>query len=209
MFFFVILGSGLCRWVHLQNLWHCLSCSVQSPLSMNLAVEKKSRLSQESGFKPRTTGWEARTLPLCYAAPPPKSVFFIDPDAAVPSEAWPVLGSATSWTSHLLRPCHLIHQLPSLMSLGQEPVDQYQVGFKAGLSSFNFFTPIPHTYTGSSLDGMARNFYYFYLHGYARTRNLRWLDPFYSFLLIPEERRKTFGLKWNPTQVLLPCKRPL
>ena len=33
-----------------------------------------------------------------------------------------------------------------------------------------------------------------YLHGYARSRNLSCLDPVYSYLLIPEERRKTFDL---------------
>ena len=37
----------------------------------------------------------------------------------------------------------------------------------------------------------------------------RCLDPFYSYLLIPEERRKTFGLSWNQTQVLLLHKQPL
>ena len=37
----------------------------------------------------------------------------------------------------------------------------------------------------------------FYLHGYARSLNLSFLDPFYSDLLVPEERRKKFGLSWN------------
>ena len=56
--------------------------------------------------------------------------------------------------------------------------------------------------------GMASN-YYFYLHGYTRSGNLSCPDPFCSYLLIPEERRKTFGLRWNQTQVLLLHKRPL
>ena len=59
-------------------------------------------------------------------------------------------------------------------------------------------------------DGMARNYYYyFHVDGYARAHILC-LDPFYSYLLIPEEK-KTFGLSWNQTQVLLlhVHKRPL
>ena len=73
-----------------------------------------------------------------------------------------------------------------------------------------FFTPIPCTYTSLPLDGMARNYYLFiFLHGYAKACNSSCLDPFNSYLLIPEERRKTFGLSWNRTQVLLLCKRPL
>ena len=53
-----------------------------------------------------------------------------------------------------------------------------------------FFTPKPCAYTSSPLDGMARNciILFFYLHEYARSRNLLCLDPFYSNLLIPEER---------------------
>ena len=35
---------------------------------------------------------------------------------------------------------------------------------------------------------MARN-----LHGHARSRNLSWLDPFYSYLLIPEERKNIWS----------------
>ena len=50
---------------------------------------------------------------------------------------------------------------------------------------------------------------FFFLHGYARACNSSCLDPFNSYLLIPEERRKTFGLSWNRTQVLLLCKWPL
>ena len=66
-----------------------------------------------------------------------------------------------------------------------------------------FFTPIPCTYTSLPLDGI------FFLHGYARACNSSCLGPFNSYLLIPEERRKTFGLCWNRTQVLLLHKRPL
>ena len=74
-----------------------------------------------------------------------------------------------------------------------------------------FFTPIPCTYTSLPLDGMARNYYYyyFYIHGYARSRNLSYLDPFNSYLLLPEERKNHFGQSWNQTQVLLLHKRPL
>ena len=72
-----------------------------------------------------------------------------------------------------------------------------------------FFTPILCVYTSSPLDGMAKNYYYSYLHGYARSRNLSGLDSFYSYLLIREERRETFGLSWNQTHVLLLHKRPI
>ena len=63
-----------------------------------------------------------------------------------------------------------------------------------------FFSPIPCTYSSSPLDGMARNCnYYFYLHGYARSRYLSCLDPFYSYLLIPEERKTIWSeLELNP-----------
>ena len=50
------------------------------------------------------------------------------------------------------------------------------------------FTPIPCTYTSLPLDSMAKNYFYF-LHGYARSCNLSCLDPFYSYHLIPEERK--------------------
>ena len=52
-------------------------------------------------------------------------------------------------------------------------------------------------------------YYYFFLLGYARSCNLSYLDPFNSYLLIREERKKPFGLSWNRTQVLLLHKRPL
>ena len=71
-----------------------------------------------------------------------------------------------------------------------------------------FFTTIPCTYNSSQIDGMDRN-YTFYLHCYAKAHNLSCLDPFYSYLLIPEERGKTFSLSWNWTQVLLLHERPL
>ena len=70
-----------------------------------------------------------------------------------------------------------------------------------------FFTPISCTYTSSLLDCMAKNCNH--VDGYARSYNLSCLDPFNSYLLIPEERRKTFGLSWNQTQVLLLHKRQL
>ena len=39
----------------------------------------------------------------------------------------------------------------------------------------------------------------FYLHGYARSCNLSCLDPFYSYLLIPEEKKNIWSeLKSNP-----------
>ena len=65
-----------------------------------------------------------------------------------------------------------------------------------------FFTPIPCTYTSSLLDGMARNFYYYYYFnrpGYARSCNLSCLDPFHSYLLIPEEKKNILSeLELNP-----------
>ena len=62
----------------------------------------------------------------------------------------------------------------------------------------SFFTPIPCTYSSLPLDGMARN-YYFYLHGYARSRNLSCLDPFSSNLLIPKEKKNIWSeLESNP-----------
>ena len=50
-----------------------------------------------------------------------------------------------------------------------------------------FFSPITCTYTSLPLDGMAR---IFFLHGCARACKSSCLDPFNSYLLIPEERRK-------------------
>ena len=56
----------------------------------------------------------------------------------------------------------------------------------------------PCTYTSLPLNGMARNVF-FYLHGYARSRNLLCLDPFYSYLLIPEKRKTIWSeLELNP-----------
>ena len=54
-------------------------------------------------------------------------------------------------------------------------------------------TPIPCTYTCSPLDGMARNYFYYYLHGYARSCNFLCLDPFCSYLLIPEEKENIWS----------------
>ena len=73
-----------------------------------------------------------------------------------------------------------------------------------GLQRF-FFTPIPCTYTSSPLDGRAGNYYFFSTW----IRKSIAIHPFNSYLLIPEERRKTIGLSWNRTQVLLLHKRPL
>ena len=64
----------------------------------------------------------------------------------------------------------------------------------------SFFTPIPCTYTSSPPDGTARN-YYFYLHWYARSRNLSCLDPFCSFLLICEDKKNIWSeLELNPIE---------
>ena len=52
-----------------------------------------------------------------------------------------------------------------------------------------FFTPIPCSYTSLPLDGVARNYFFFLLYGYARSCNWSCLDPFISYLLCP--RRKT------------------
>ena len=66
---------------------------------------------------------------------------------------------------------------------------------------FFFLLPYLALLLVSPLDGMARNYYYYYyfhLDGYARAHILC-LDPFYSYLLIPEEK-KTFWseLESNP-----------
>ena len=63
-----------------------------------------------------------------------------------------------------------------------------------------FLLPYLACYTTSPLDGMARNYYYyFYLHGYARSRNLSCLDQFNTYLLIPEERKNIWSeLEPNP-----------
>ena len=67
---------------------------------------------------------------------------------------------------------------------------------------FFFLLPYLALLLVSPLDGMARNYYYyFHLDGYARAHILC-LDPFYSYLLIPEEK-KIFGLSWNQNQVPL------
>ena len=51
-----------------------------------------------------------------------------------------------------------------------------------------FFAPIPRTYTSLTLDGTARNFLFFiYMDTQDRTI-LSCLDPFFSYLLIPEKR---------------------
>ena len=44
----------------------------------------------------------------------------------------------------------------------------------------SFFTPIPRYYPSLLLDGAARNYLSFYLHGYARSGHLSCLDPFIS-----------------------------
>ena len=69
-----------------------------------------------------------------------------------------------------------------------------------------FFTPIPCTYTSSPLDGMARNFL---IHMDTQDHVIRhvWIH-FIPTSLYPR-RRKTFGLSWNRTQVLLLHMQPL
>ena len=67
-----------------------------------------------------------------------------------------------------------------------------------------FFYSIPCTYTSSPLDGMARNYIiirllFVYLNGYARSHILLCLDPFCSYLLMPEERKNIKSvLELNP-----------
>ena len=53
------------------------------------------------------------------------------------------------------------------------------------------FTPIPCTYNSSPLDGMARNYF-----SSRRARNSSCLDPFYSYLLIPKEKKNI----WRATK---------
>ena len=51
---------------------------------------------------------------------------------------------------------------------------------------------------------MARLGIIFNLHGYAQARNFAVSKSIPTpLVLIPEERRKTFGLSWNRTQVVL------
>ena len=64
------------------------------------------------------------------------------------------------------------------------------------------FFPIPCTYTSLPLDGMAKIYFYF-LHGYARSCNLSCLGPFFSHLLIPEERKN--HLVWAEIQPRSTC----
>ena len=68
----------------------------------------------------------------------------------------------------------------------------------------SFFTPIPCTYTSLPLDGMARIFFI-----YMDTQDHAIFCVWIYFIPTPEERRKTFGLSWNRTQILLLQKRPL
>ena len=71
-----------------------------------------------------------------------------------------------------------------------------------GLVSFiTFFTPIPCSYTSSLLDGVARNFF---LHGYARSRNLSHLDPFiFPTSYARGEKRLGIELESNPDPLAL------
>ena len=62
------------------------------------------------------------------------------------------------------------------------------------------FTPTPCTYITLPLDGRAKNhIIIFYLHGYARSRNLSCLDPFLFLPPIPEGRKNIWSeLESNP-----------
>ena len=91
----------------------------------------------------------------------------------------------------------LIHSCFGALSGGPYPILQR-----------SFFTPIPCTYTSSPLDGIARNYCYFYLHGYTRSCNFCVWIHFVPTSLYPR-RWKTFGLSWNWTQALLLHKQPL
>ena len=55
-----------------------------------------------------------------------------------------------------------------------------------------------YTQLGSSIKHLM---IYFYMD--TQDHAIYSLDPFLSYLLIPEEIRKTFGLSWNQTRVLL------
>ena len=50
-----------------------------------------------------------------------------------------------------------------------------------------FLTPIPSTYTSSPLDGMAKNFFIFYMDTQDHAIYHVWIH--FSYLLIPEERK--------------------
>ena len=58
-----------------------------------------------------------------------------------------------------------------------------------------FFAPIPCTYTSSLLDGMAKNDFIFYMDAQDHAIYHVWIH--FSYLLIPEESKKPFGLSWN------------
>ena len=62
-------------------------------------------------------------------------------------------------------------------------ITQYQ-----SVSEMYFFSPKPFTYTSSPLDGMAKND--FISSWIRKIMQLSCLDPFNSYLLIPEERKK-------------------
>ena len=70
------------------------------------------------------------------------------------------------------------------------------------LSFFCFFSPIPCTFTSSSLDGMARIFIYVDMQEHTI---LSCLDPFLSYHLIPDRKTIWTTLGSNPARQL--CKQ--
>ena len=60
------------------------------------------------------------------------------------------------------------------------------------VDAFDFFTPIPCTYTSLPLDGMARNYYFLstWICRICRITRFIMSGSIFSYLLIPEERRK-------------------
>ena len=67
---------------------------------------------------------------------------------------------------------------------------------KFSLVSCVFFSPIPYTYTSLRLDGMARNII-ICMDTQDHTIYRVWIRFIPTYLLIPRERNKTFGMSWN------------
>ena len=63
---FVVLSSGHHCWLHLWNPLHSTKMGSISILSTNSAVKRKN--ISWVGIRTWVAGWEARMLPLCYAA---------------------------------------------------------------------------------------------------------------------------------------------
>ena len=101
--------------------------------------------------------------------------------------------------------CHLCRQnLPTQTFFALK----YKEILLSSMNGYFFFTPIPCTYTSSTLDGMAKNYFYYSTW----IREIMQFIMSGSILFLPPYTRgekKPFGLSWNRTQVLLLHKWPL